>query len=124
MAEQASIVIANETEFELLTGAGLDRLDAAMADWARSQNQTVIVTLGGDFALPARAVTPSSAVPSSAGPSSAAPAATAASEPAQNVTTRPARGDHSVGRGWWPWAMGGVVGVGALGVLVRSLRRR
>jgi ribokinase len=31
VAEQASIVIANETEFELLTGAGLDRLDAAMA---------------------------------------------------------------------------------------------
>lgn len=55
VAEQASIVIANETEFELLTGAGLDRLDAAMADWARSQNQTVIVTLGPDGA---RAATP------------------------------------------------------------------
>jgi ribokinase len=55
IAEQASIVIANETEFELLTGAGLDRLDAAMADWARTQNQTVIVTLGGDGA---RAATP------------------------------------------------------------------
>lgn len=55
VAEQASIVIANETEFELLTGAGLDRLDAAMADWAKTQNQTVIVTLGGDGA---RAATP------------------------------------------------------------------
>jgi ribokinase len=55
VAEQASIVIANETEFELLTGAGLDRLDAAMSDWARTQNQTVIVTLGGDGA---RAATP------------------------------------------------------------------
>ena len=55
VAEQASIVIANETEFELLTGAGLDRLDAAMADWARSQNQTIIVTLGGEGA---RAATP------------------------------------------------------------------
>lgn len=55
VAERASIVIANETEFELLTGAGLDRLDAAMADWAKSQNQTVIVTLGGDGA---RAATP------------------------------------------------------------------
>jgi ribokinase len=68
VAELASIVIANETEFELLTGAGLDRLDAAMADWARAQNQTVIVTLGGDgaraatpegsFAVPALAVEP------------------------------------------------------------------
>lgn len=55
VAERASIVIANETEFQLLTGAGLDRLDAAMADWARAQNQTVIVTLGGDGA---RAATP------------------------------------------------------------------
>ncbi len=55
VAEQASIVIANETEFELLTGAGLDRLDAAMTDWARSQNQTIIVTLGGEGA---RAATP------------------------------------------------------------------
>lgn len=55
VAEKASIVIANETEFELLTGAGLDRLDAAMADWARAQNQTVIVTLGPDGA---RAATP------------------------------------------------------------------
>jgi len=55
VAEQASIVIANETEFELLTGAGIDKLDAAMTDWARSQNQTVIVTLGPDGA---RAATP------------------------------------------------------------------
>jgi ribokinase len=68
VAEQASIVIANETEFELLTGAGVDRLDAAMADWAKSQNQTVIVTLGpdgaraatptGSFAVPALKVDP------------------------------------------------------------------
>ena len=68
VAEQASIVIANETEFELLTGAGLDRLDAAMSDWARAQNQTVIVTLGaegaraatprGSFRVPARSVDP------------------------------------------------------------------
>lgn len=55
IAEKASIVIANETEFALLTGAGLDRLDAAMTDWAKAQNQTVIVTLGGDGA---RAATP------------------------------------------------------------------
>ena len=55
VAELASIVIANETEFELLTSAGMDRLDEAMADWARAQNQTVIVTLGPDGA---RAATP------------------------------------------------------------------
>ena len=63
LAERASIVVANETEFALLTGAGLDRLDQAMADWARSQNQTIIVTLGPDGA---RAATPTSrlAVPS------------------------------------------------------------
>lgn len=55
VAALASIVIANETEFGLMTGAGLDALDAAMADWAKSQNQTVIVTLGADGA---RAATP------------------------------------------------------------------
>jgi len=55
VAERASIVIANETEFELLTGAGLDRLDAAMDEWAKSKGQTVIVTLGADGA---RAATP------------------------------------------------------------------
>ena len=37
IAEKASIVIANETEFQLLTGAGLDRLDAAMAAWAKAK---------------------------------------------------------------------------------------
>jgi len=68
VAELASIVIANETEFQLLTGAGLDRLDAAMAEWAKAQNQTVIVTLGpdgaraatpeGSFAVPALKVEP------------------------------------------------------------------
>ncbi len=55
VAEKASIVIANETEFELLTGAGPDRLDAAMTEWAKAQNQTIIVTLGSDGA---RAATP------------------------------------------------------------------
>jgi ribokinase len=54
LAPRASILIANETEFALLTGRGIDELDAAMADWARDHNQTVIVTLGGDGA---RAVT-------------------------------------------------------------------
>jgi ribokinase len=59
VAAAASIVIANETEFALMTGAGLDTLDAAMADWAKSQNQTVIVTLGADGA---RAATPTGSV--------------------------------------------------------------
>lgn len=68
IAEKASIVIANETEFQLLTGAGLERLDQAMAEWAKAQNQTVIVTLGpegaraatpsGSFAVPALKVEP------------------------------------------------------------------
>jgi ribokinase len=54
IAPKAAILIANETEFELLTGQGLADLDAAMDAWARRHNQTVIVTLGGDGA---RAVT-------------------------------------------------------------------
>jgi ribokinase len=56
IAPQADILIANETEFALLTGRGIEELDAAMADWARQNGQTVIVTLGGDGA---RAVTKS-----------------------------------------------------------------
>ena len=54
IAPKAAILIANETEFALLTGRGLAELDAAMADWAQRHGQTVIVTLGGDGA---RAVT-------------------------------------------------------------------
>ena len=54
LAPKASILIANETEFALLTGRGEAELDAAMADWAARHRQTVIVTLGGDGA---RAVT-------------------------------------------------------------------
>lgn len=54
LAPKAAILIANETEFALLSGRGIDQLDAAMADWAQKHRQTVIVTLGGDGA---RAVT-------------------------------------------------------------------
>jgi len=54
LAPKASILIANETEFALLTGRGVAELDAAMADWAARHRQTVIVTLGRDGA---RAVT-------------------------------------------------------------------
>lgn len=55
LAAEATIVIANETEFALLTGTSLDELDSAMAKLARERKQTVIVTLGGDGA---RAATP------------------------------------------------------------------
>ncbi len=54
LAPKASILIANETEFALLTGTEADQLDAAMANWAGAHGQTVIVTLGGEGA---RAVT-------------------------------------------------------------------
>jgi ribokinase len=61
LAPKAAILIANETEFALLTASGsgltasgIAELDAAMGDWAARHNQTVIVTLGGDGA---RAVT-------------------------------------------------------------------
>lgn len=54
IAPKAAILIANETEFALLSGRGIEELDAAMADWAQKHRQTVIVTLGGDGA---RAVT-------------------------------------------------------------------
>ena len=50
IAHKASILVANETEFQLLTGRGLAELDAAMTDWAKAHGQTVIVTLGGDGA--------------------------------------------------------------------------
>ena len=55
LAPKATILIANETEFALLTGRGIDELDAAMADWAKQHNQTVIVTLGGEGARAATA---------------------------------------------------------------------
>ena len=55
LAPKADILIANETEFALLTGRGIEELDAAMADWAKAHNQTVIVTLGGDGARAATA---------------------------------------------------------------------
>lgn len=54
LAAQASIVIANETEFALL--AGEDKpLQNLMQDWARTRQQTIIVTLGAEGA---RAATP------------------------------------------------------------------
>ena len=50
LAPNAAILVANETEFELLSGRGIAELDDAMTDWAAAHNQTLIVTLGGDGA--------------------------------------------------------------------------
>ncbi|WP_193337590.1 ribokinase [Devosia beringensis] len=47
LAPLASIVVANETEFALLSGRPESELDAAMADWAAKHDQILIVTLGG-----------------------------------------------------------------------------
>lgn len=68
IAPNAAILIANETEFALLSGRPEAELDAAMSDWAKTHNQAVIVTLGPDgaraatpersFAVPALKVTP------------------------------------------------------------------
>lgn len=55
VAHKASILVANETEFELVSGRGIAELDSAMVDWARQHKQTVIVTLGGDGAKAATA---------------------------------------------------------------------
>lgn len=55
IAAKATILIANETEFALLCGGRTEPLDALMADWAKTHNQTLIVTLGGEGA---RAATP------------------------------------------------------------------
>lgn len=55
VAPKAAILVANETEFGLLSGTGIEELDAAMLDWATAHDQTVIVTLGPDGA---KAATP------------------------------------------------------------------
>jgi len=55
IAGKATILVANETEFALLSGRSIDELDAAMAVWAQRHGQTVIVTLGPDGA---KAATP------------------------------------------------------------------
>lgn len=55
LAPKASIVIAKETEFALLSGRHMAELESAMGDWARQHGQIVIVTLGGEGARPATA---------------------------------------------------------------------
>lgn len=55
LAQRASIVVANETEFALLCGGDTGELEAAMSQWARDHGRTLIVTLGADGV---RAATP------------------------------------------------------------------
>ena len=54
LARKAAIVIANETEFALLSG-GSGALETQMRAWAKETGKTIVVTLGGDGA---RAATP------------------------------------------------------------------
>lgn len=68
LAALADIVVANETEFALLSGRPIEELEAAMDDWVKKTGRTVVVTLGpdgaraasteGKFAVPAHKVTP------------------------------------------------------------------
>lgn len=46
VAPLAAILVANETEFALLTGCDPDHPEAAIADWSRAHTQTVVVTRG------------------------------------------------------------------------------
>jgi Sugar kinases, ribokinase family len=68
LAPLADIVVANETEFSLLSGRPIAALDAAMRDWVERTGRTIVVTLGPDgarartpqgaLAVPAHEVTP------------------------------------------------------------------
>jgi len=55
LAPLADIVVANETEFSLLTGRPIEELDMAMQDWVNRTGRTIVVTLGPEGA---RARTP------------------------------------------------------------------
>ncbi|PXA99769.1 ribokinase [Nostoc sp. 3335mG] len=55
LAALADIVVANETEFALLSGRPIEELDAAMDEWVNKTGRTIVVTLGPDGA---RAVSP------------------------------------------------------------------
>lgn len=48
VAPLATILVANETEFDLLCGGRTGTLDALMREWAAAHGQTVIVTLGAE----------------------------------------------------------------------------
>lgn len=59
LAPMADIVVANETEFSLLSGRPISELDAAMQDWVARTGRTIVVTLGPDGA---RALSPDGAI--------------------------------------------------------------
>lgn len=59
LAPLADIVIANETEFSLLSGRPIGEMEQAMADWVEQTGRTIVVTLGPDGA---RAATPDGAI--------------------------------------------------------------
>ena len=59
LAPLADIVVANETEFSLLSGRPIEELDAAMEEWVAKTGRTIVVTLGADGA---RARTPDGAL--------------------------------------------------------------
>lgn len=65
LAPLADIIVANETEFSLLTGRPIAELDDAMADWVKTTGRTIVVTLGADGA---RAQTPEGAISVAAHP--------------------------------------------------------
>jgi len=46
LAPLADFVIANETEFSLLTASPINQRDAAMQDWVKRTGRTMVVTLG------------------------------------------------------------------------------
>jgi ribokinase len=50
LAPLADILVANETEFSLLTGRPIEELDMAMQDWVNRTGRTIVVTLGADGA--------------------------------------------------------------------------
>ena len=55
IARLAGIVVANETEFDLLVGGSDEARDARMARWASETGSTIVVTLGAEGA---KAATP------------------------------------------------------------------
>lgn len=67
LAQLADIIVANETEFSLLIGSPIeqDSIKSCAAEWAKDNQKTIILTLGGDGAIGA---TPSEAIEVSALP--------------------------------------------------------
>lgn len=80
--------------------------------------------------LPADARAALQGASSSASPSPSVPSSPSQSpSPSQSSSPSPANQQHSEAeeeteRSWWPWALGGLVGLVAIGVLLRSLRPR